>query len=720
MSPNQAKEYLKPKIVDYCISTSLAVDEHTPFRCINPAHDDKHPSMYLYPQGNCVKCFGCGITYDLFDLIGIDYGLPDYPSQLRKAAEIFNVDINWSALNKSKDGKYEKKLESADAFSFIGKNDGVVGTDDAELDAAFLEFVLGSKNNKQEKVDSKLVQFIADSKKNQQQAAEYLKKRGIDPSYAQKFGLGCSTYFDKNSQKNLNMVVIPALDGTGAVLRNVVDDCDNNLRYRKLGHSAIWNAPAFRTGKQMGMNVTIVEGEIDALSVLTCGGLAVALGSVSNMKQVVPMLREMFGEDPKCAPYLLLALDNDEEGQKCTRQLSAVLTEHHYPHQVVNLYCGCKDANEALLKYPAKFREYVEACRTVDGMQQLRYRLKFSESAYVPDFLAEVEKDKHRPLLKTGFDALDDVFEGGLYTGLYFVGAIPSLGKTTYILQIADHLASQGNDVLYFSLEMSKAQLFAKSVSRLSYLYCLNHKGESPNDCPHPKTFAEVLFGRKHEAYSAADVKMFKDCVAQQSEIGKHKFVFQGVSDFGVRQIVDAVRRHIAVFHSRPVVFVDYLQILAPYSERMTDKQNLDNNIAELFRLSRDYDIPVIAISSFNRNNYNNASYEAFKDSGNIEYDADVVLALQFPPMKPGDSVDFDKEKSKEPRNIEVVVLKNRASQTGQRIFYYYYARYNYFKEDPKNEYFKKLKPVIRFTKNADSQADGLKAANKMFLAQEP
>ena len=77
-----------------------------------------------------------------------------------------------------------------------------------------------------------------------------------------------------------------------------------------------------------------------------------------------------------------------------------------------------------------------------------------------------------------------------------------SAGKTTYVLQMADYLASQGNDVLYFSLEMSRAQLFAKSVSRLTYMYCLNHKGENQNDCPHPKTFADVLFGRKHDLYS--------------------------------------------------------------------------------------------------------------------------------------------------------------------------------------------------------------------------
>ena len=48
----------------------------------------------------------------------------------------------------------------------------------------------------------------------------------------------------------------------------------------------------------------------------------------------------------------------------------------------------------------------------------------------------------------------------------------------------------------------------------------------------------------------------------------------------------------------KPVVLIDYLQILAPYSDKLTDKQSVDKNILELKRLSRDYKIPIIIIKN--------------------------------------------------------------------------------------------------------------------------
>jgi len=75
-------------------------------------------------------------------------------------------------------------------------------------------------------------------------------------------------------------------------------------------------------------------------------------------------------------------------------------------------------------------------------------------------------------LISTGFNTLDVALDGGLFEGLYVIGAISSLGKTTLAIQIADYLASQGRDVLYISLEMSRYEIMAKSISRHTLLYC--------------------------------------------------------------------------------------------------------------------------------------------------------------------------------------------------------------------------------------------------------
>ena len=118
-----------------------------------------------------------------------------------------------------------------------------------------------------------------------------------------------------------------------------------------------------------------------------------------------------------------------------------------------------------------------------------------------------------------------------------------------------------------------------------------------------------------------------------------------------------------------------------PHSERGTDKTNTDYAILTLKRLSRDYKIPVVVISSFNRENYKNkVSMQAFKESGAIEYSTDVLIGLQL--MGTG-AKDFDVNiaKRQEPRKIEAVILKNRNGRTGGKIGYNFYAMFNYFSE---------------------------------------
>jgi len=89
-----------------------------------------------------------------------------------------------------------------------------------------------------------------------------------------------------------------------------------------------------------------------------------------------------------------------------------------------------------------------------------------------------------------------------------------------------------------------------------------------------------------------------------------------------------------------------------------------------------------VAISSLNRANYNTAiSMEAFKESGGIEYSSDVLIGLQLA----GAGVpNFDPtaEKQKYPREIELVILKNRSAAVGDKIKFKYYPMFNYFIEE--------------------------------------
>ena len=81
------------------------------------------------------------------------------------------------------------------------------------------------------------------------------------------------------------------------------------------------------------------------------------------------------------------------------------------------------------------------------------------------DYLSYIQDDTQVKKIRTGFDKLDNLLNGGLPNGLITLGAIPSLGKTTFALQVADNMASMENTkVLFFSLEMSKFDLISKSL----------------------------------------------------------------------------------------------------------------------------------------------------------------------------------------------------------------------------------------------------------------
>ena len=158
------------------------------------------------------------------------------------------------------------------------------------------------------------------------------------------------------------------------------------------------------------------------------------------------------------------------------------------------------------------------------------------------------------------------------------------------------------------------------------------------------------------------------------------------MGDVTVDDIVRQVKEHIESVQNPPVVIVDYLQILSPRNPRATDKQNTDSAILTFKRLSRDYKIPVIVISSFNRENYAaKVSMQAFKESGAIEYSTDVLIALQLRGTGTKD-FDVDQAKSKNPREIEAVILKNRNGMTGKKVNFKFYAMFNYFAEETQQD----------------------------------
>ena len=296
-----------------------------------------------------------------------------------------------------------------------------------------------------------------------------------------------------------------------------------------------------------------------------------------------------------------------------------------------------------------------------------------SMTEYLPKYLDAILSGTREPAISTGFAGLDTALGGGLYPGLYMMGAISSLGKTTLACQIADQIAVAGQPVLIFSLEMARKEIFAKSVSRLSAISKMVGQSES--------TFAarDLLSA---STVSANTHVLIKSLFEVYSRISSNIYVHEGVGDINVKTIRAMVESFAKKHQKTPVVIIDYIQILAPYENRITtDKQNIDKSVLELKRLARDLNAVVLGISSLNRMSYNDpVTMAAFKESGAIEYSADVLIGLQLAGVG-GDKFDVEQAKQENPRKIEVKVLKNRNGPIVPSYLMYYYPADNLFVE---------------------------------------
>ncbi|MDE6087823.1 MAG: toprim domain-containing protein [Oscillospiraceae bacterium] len=455
--------------------------------------------------------------------------------------------------------------------------------------------------------------------------------------------------------------------------RDNLTDTQKKYSKSKVGAVRIFNIEALQTAQKP---IFIVEGEIDALSIIDVGGEAIALGSVSNARKLLEIM-----EKQKPVQPLIVSLDNDKTGTEATSKLIDSLQKLGIVYYQIDIAKPYKDANEALLADRELFSGMVEEIeQSPDGTEKLIQEeeyLKTSVANHLQEFVNDIAESVNTPYIPTKFKVFDTMLDGGLYEGLYIAGAISSLGKTTFVTQMCDQIAESGQEILIFSLEMARTELIAKSISRLTFLDVLKNNGRIQD----AKTARGITTGSRYAKYSKIEKDLIQRSISNYGRYAENIFIHEGMGDIGIEQVRETVERHISITGRKPVVLIDYLQILAPTNDRATDKQNTDKAVLELKRISRDFKIPVIAISSFNRDNYNSSvSMLSFKESGAIEYSSDILIGLQ---LKGAGKKEFDvtTAKAKNPREIELVILKNRNGATGKRIQYKYYPMFNYFEE---------------------------------------
>lgn len=305
----------------------------------------------------------------------------------------------------------------------------------------------------------------------------------------------------------------------------------------------------------------------------------------------------------------------------------------------------------------------------------------FTGNAYIPNgFIANIRNFSAYNNHKTGYANLDAVQP--LYPGFYVLGAISSLGKTTFAHQMSDQIATSGTPVLYFSLEQSALELYSKSISRQIY----KHSKSDPS-----YTTYSAMQIRRGEALGSKELTEQMD--AYVTQVQDNMVIIECNFAVTVEMILETIASYINTTHKIPVIFIDYLQIISPSSignKLLDGRAAIDHAVHTLKSFQSVNRLTIFAICSLNRQNYlSPIDFEAFKESGGIEYTADCVWGLQLQCIhdevfgKEGKLKDkreaIQKAKSAIPREIELVVLKNRYGKTNYSCDFTYNPVFDFF-----------------------------------------
>ena len=454
----------------------------------------------------------------------------------------------------------------------------------------------------------------------------------------------------------------------------------------------------------------VVEGELDAISIEQAGGSCLALGSTVKAKAFGELLKK---RDALKTGTVIISLDNDPAGTAAAETIEEACIIAGIEYTKENAAGTYKDPNDYLINDRKGFYGTInDIIRQVRGEKLAEYEGK-NASAGVAAFMRR--PDNAGAAIPTGFANLDKFLEGGLPSGLIFIGGLSSLGKTTLALQIAENIAT-GNpaagtpamDVMYFALEQSQNDLLSKILSSRTYRASIR-KGKKEALA---KTSIQLIRRDKWTGWPQAEWDNLWQCYMEfEAGTGKHLFITEAPAGISAADIAEAVRKRMAYTGKKVTVFIDYLQILKPIDDKVTDKQAIDRTINVLATLARDCGITIIGISSFNRENYwQKVNMTAFKDSGNLEYSADILMAIAPAKMNEA-STDKEKKDNKEViercrdskvKDLQLHILKNRNGKiTGRnnQLFFKYHSWFNYFEEQEGPSYldnFDNGNPAIR------------------------
>ena len=208
----------------------------------------------------------------------------------------------------------------------------------------------------------------------------------------------------------------------------------------------------------------------------------------------------------------------------------------------------------------------------------------------------------------TGFIDLDEMTSGLQPSDLVLVAARPSMGKTSFVLNIAQHVGTSTDmTVGFFSLEMSKEQLFMRMLT-----------SEARIDAHRFRTgfLSEKDYGRlSHALGTLAEAKVFIDDTAS----------------IGVLEMRAKARR-LKAEHGLNLLIIDYIQLMQGRGRFESRQAEIASISRSLKGLAKELSVPIVALSQLSRASETRADHRPqlsdLRESGALEQDADVVMFI--------------------------------------------------------------------------------------------
>lgn len=198
------------------------------------------------------------------------------------------------------------------------------------------------------------------------------------------------------------------------------------------------------------------------------------------------------------------------------------------------------------------------------------------------------------------------------------------------------------------------------------------------------RTSLQIRKGRVDERVMAAE-RIYK-------EYANNVYVVENTFSATMESIENDVEIFIKEKQQKPVVVIDYLQVIQPpEGSNKTAKDLVDMHVSRLKKLQAKHKLVMMVVSSFNRQNYlTQVDFESFKESGGIEYTADVVWGLQLEVLhdalfNSAAKINEKRQKIKEakaanPRRVELVCLKNRFGVSSYTCNFEYFPQFDLFR----------------------------------------